>query len=232
MKYVKILGLAALVTAALLSLAGTASATVLCSVEPSNGTPSTIGTVCPAGFAYPGGTELHSVLETNEHATFTDQNGKAAITCTKSTIAATTENEGSAIETVRLKVGTLTFEDCTSPALGTDVACEVKVLKNGTLELHWTADSFHATITSSGTEITTDCPETLFGDVHCIYTTSSTDLGLLTGAAIQPESRGTLDIASAKLGITKTSTWCPTEVKWDGKYEVTSPKTLWVAAHT
>jgi len=226
MKYVKILGLSALMTAALMSLAGTASATVLCKEEPSSGIPATKGTVCPSGLAYQGGTEIHAVLEAGEHATFTEAGLKTYVTCEKSTLTTVTENEGTASETVRLKNSVWTFEDCKN---GTN-ACTVTVVKLGTGEVHWTADSFHGTLTSSGTEITFLC-KSIFGDIHCIYTTSNTDLGLLTGG-VMAEAGATMDIASDKLGVVTTNETCPTEVKLDAKYEVTSPKGLFVAAHT
>lgn len=229
MKYVKTMGLAALMAAALMSLiaAGTASATILCNVEPAEGSPGTKGTVCPLNKAYGGGTEIHAVLETGEHATFTEAGGKTYVTCEKSTLTTVTENEGSAIETVRLKNSVWTFEDCKN---GTN-SCTVTVVKLGTGEVHWTADSFHGTLTSSGTEITFLC-KTLMGDVHCTYSTSSTDLGLLTGG-VMSEGRATMDVASDKFGVVTTDwTFCPAEVKLDAKYEVTSPKPLYVAAHT
>jgi len=226
MKYVKILGLSALMAAALMSLAGTASATVLCAAEPANGNPATKGTVCPTNFAYISGAEIHAVLETGEHATFTEAGGKTYVTCKKSTLTTALEGEGSATETVKSKNSTWTFEDCTS---GTEM-CTVTVVKPGTLEVHWTTDSFHGTLTSSGTEITFEC-ESIFGDIHCIYTTSSTDLGTLTGG-VMTENRATIDVASANFGIVTTNELCPKEVKLDAKYEVTSPKPLYVAAHT
>lgn len=64
MKYGKMLIFAATATVALVAVMGigTASATVLCRVEPTEGSPATKGTVCPAGQAYPAGTEMHAVL--------------------------------------------------------------------------------------------------------------------------------------------------------------------------
>ena len=231
MKFVKRLGLAAVLAGAMMTIAGTgaASATILCSVEPAEGSPGTKGTVCPLNRAYGGGVEVHGVLEAGEHVTFTDEELNADVTCKKSTIAGTTEGEGSATETEGLKNIAWTFEECTSPFFG-GVACTVTLVKGGTIEVHWTADTFHGTLTSNEMELTTNC-KTVFGDVHCLYKTAGTDLGLLTGGVLK-EQKATIDIASAVLPQVATSALCPEETKLDAKYEVTAPKPLYVAAHT
>ena len=224
MKYVKMLGLAAVAAAALMAIVGssTASATVLCAAEPTNGNPATKGTVCPTNFAYIAGTEIHAVLDPGT--------GPAKLTtafknieCEESTVSGSTENEGSAAETVKGKVATLTFGKCN---------CEVKVLeeggkqKAGTLEVHWIPDTFNGTLTSNGAEVTANC-STIFGTVHCIYVTENTDLGTLTGG-----NPATMDIESANIPRLSTSGLCAETAKWDAKYEVTSPKPLYVADHT
>src|SRR6478752_1498045 len=112
MKYAKTLGLAAVAAAALMVFLGasTASATVLCATEPVEGSPATKGTVCPANFAYPAGTEFHAVLDPGTVSKTTSETFNSE--CKKSTIKGKTENEGSATETVGITVEALTFEEC------------------------------------------------------------------------------------------------------------------------
>jgi len=219
MKYVKMLGLAAIAAAALMAFVGasSASATVLCTVE-GTGTPT--GTTCPANEAYKAETEIHAV---NKGVVKLD--GALVIECNKSTIKGNTTSEGSATETVGGPITTLTFEECT---------CEVKVLKAGSLEVHWInpvdeggkeTGSHNGTLTSSGAEVTVLC-KTIFGNVHCIFTTNATDIGTLTGG------NPAIATANAILTQAKTDSLCPSEPRWTATYEVTTPKPLFVAGHT
>jgi hypothetical protein len=218
MKYVKMLGLAAVAAAALMAFVGasTASATVLCNVEPTEGSSNaTKGTVCPSGHAMEG-VAIHAVLDPGTGAAKLTTAFKN-IECNKSTVEGTTGAEGDATHTVSGTISTLTFEECN---------CTVTVLKKGTLEVHWIADTFNGTLTSSGAEVTASC-STIFGTVHCIYATNATDLGVATGG-----NPATMDIESADIPRLPTSGLCDESANWDAKYEVTSPKPLYVAAHT
>jgi len=104
MKYVKMLGLAAVAAAALMAFVGasTASATVLCKTA---GTGSPTGTTCPANQAYPAGTAITAV---NKGTVKLDTTFKT-IECSGSEVKGSTSNEGSATETVTGPEGTLTF---------------------------------------------------------------------------------------------------------------------------
>jgi hypothetical protein len=209
MKYVKMLGLAAVAAAALMAFVGasTASATVLCK--------SAGGTTCPAGEAYGANTTIHAV---NTGTVKLDTSFKT-IECTGSTVQGETENEGSATETVKGKTGgTLTFTGCN---------CTVTVLNAGTLEIHWIEGGSNGTVTSSGSETTTSC-KTIFGTVHCIYVTNGTHVGTLTGG-----NPATLS-ASATIPVDAehSNGLCPQESKWTANYEVTSPTPLFVTGHT
>jgi type 1 fimbria pilin len=209
MKYVKMLILAAVATAALMAFVGasSASATVLCKAEPTSA-----GTICPSGSAYGAGTRNHEV---NVGVVKLDT-GFKTIECKKSTIEGEIESEGSATETPKGPVRALTFEECN---------CEVKVLKNGTQEFHWITETKNGTLTSNGTEVTANC-STIFGNVHCIYVTNNGDTGEVTG--------GNPAITHVNESIERktTNSLCDEESKWTGTYEVTSPKPLWFAAHT
>jgi hypothetical protein len=196
MKYVKMLGLAAVAAAALMAFvgAGTASATTLTG---------------EGGAILKSGTTIHAIFEATEKvpkATLTTSFKN--IECAKSTVQGKTTNEtGTAVTG---SVSTLTFEECN---------CEVKVLKTGTLSITWT-EKTNGTLTSSGAEVTASC-STIFGNVHCIYATSATHLGTLTGG-----TTATMDIESAGIPRLTTNSLCDTEANWDAHYKVDIPDTL------
>lgn len=217
MKYVKVFGLAAIATAALMAFVGssTASATVLCKTP---GTGETTGTTCPEGWAYTTGQTVHAVSEGVTKLTTSFKN----IECNKSTLHGHQENEGSATETVGIEVTILTFEECN---------CEVKVIHPGTMEIHWVPDTHNGTITSKNAEVTASC-STIFGNVHCIYSTGAgTDLGTLTSTATTGKT-ATVDVEEANIPRLTTSAICAEKAKWDAKYEITEPDTLYVTDHT
>lgn len=210
MKYVKSLGLAAIAAAALMAFVGatTASATVLCKTAP---TGSTTGTTCPEGWAYPAGTEIHMTLTGTAKLTTTFKNYE----CTGSTMKGKTKNEGNASETVIVPLETLTYSGCN---------CQTVVLKPGTLEIHWIADTNNGTATASGEEETLSC-STIFGTMHCLITPTDHDVGTIIGGK-EPE------VITENRPLDPTSPLCEENPEWDGTYQVTSPKPLWIAAHT
>jgi hypothetical protein len=214
MKYVKMLGLAAVAAAALMAFVGasTASATVLCKTPASPQPGETTGTICPGGWAYGANTAIHAV---NIGTVKLDTSFKT-IECTGSTLGGETNaEEGSPLTGPE---GTLTFTGCN---------CTVTVLKAGTVAIEWIPDTHNGTVTSTGNETTTSC-KTIFGTVHCIYVTSATHVGTLTGG-----NPATLS-ASATIPVDAehSNGLCPQESKWTASYEVTTPKPLYVASHT
>jgi hypothetical protein len=215
MKYLKMLGLAAVAAAALMAFVGssTASATVLCKTEGiKNG--GVTGTTCPPNQAYPAGTTIHASLEAGTKAKLKTE--FKTIECGKSTIHGSTNTEGGEGLPVTGPEGTLTFEECN---------CEVKVLHAGTLSTQWIPETHNGTMTSSGSESTTTC-STIFGNVHCIYVTEGNDLGELTGGAM-----ATVD-AHAEIPRLPTNGLCSAEALWEAKYTVTEPEPLWVTGET
>lgn len=61
---------------------------------------------------------------------------------------------------------------------------------------------------------------------HCIYKTSSTDIGTLTGSA-NTESNPTLDIeATIPRTGGRSGAFCGSTAKWTGSYKVTAPNPL------
>lgn len=107
------------------------------------------------------------------------------------------------------KVSALTFKECNFP---------VKVLKPGSLSLHVES----AKLTSSGAELTI---ETSVG--NCIFSTSSTDIGTLTGTGVTG-GNATLDIYGVSIPRTEHSFFCGSTGNLNGSYKITTPSTLYL----
>ncbi|MGN6216356.1 MAG: DUF6531 domain-containing protein, partial [Solirubrobacterales bacterium] len=133
-----------------------------------------------------------------------------------STLEGHTENAGSATETVNVSITSLTFSSCNS-------GNTVNVIKSGRFEIHTEGaeNNNNGTLTSSGAEI-----EVTHLGVQCIYTTSSTTIGTVTGSETTG-GNATLDIAGT-LPRTGGSggAFCGSSAPWTGSYKVTSPSTL------
>jgi len=202
MKPLKTFGLVAVVATALMAFAGTgtASATVLCGN--SSGT-----SKCTE--AYAEGTEIQAVNEGTTTLTTSFKN----IECSESTVAGKVTNPGGKSTAVSGNVETLTFGSCN---------CTVTVLKKGTLSVSQIAGTDNGTLSSSGAEVTASC-STIFGTVHCIYSTSETDLGTLTGG-----NPAKMDISSANIPRLTTSALCDETANWDATYKITGPTPLYV----
>jgi len=223
MKRIKMLGLASVAVAVLTAFVGasTASATVLCKTSAT--------TSCPAGWAMAKGEKLHVVLETGGSSVLTEEAPEhtvKAIVCTASTVEGEVTSAGSATETVKANVTALTFTGCTSPKLG-GTACTFTTLKGGTLEAHANSGG-NGTLTSSGTEMTTSC-NSIFGSIHCIFTTNNTNIGTVNGTPTTGKT-ATLKVFEALLTQVATSPLCPEKAGWDGEYEITTPDTLSITA--
>jgi len=209
-KYVKLLGLAVVAAAALMAFAGagTASATVLCKTN-----------VIPcgeSGWTYGIGTEIHATQEKGETGILEDTEGHVLVTCSESTVLATTLNHGSASETVRAAVTKLTFGGCT----GT-----VDVLTLGELEIHHIEGSgTDGTITAKNTKVTVKITE---NTLSCVYGAGTgIDIGTLTHST-GPTEPATIDI-NAVVPKVEGSFVCPPTTRWTAKYLVTSPVPLYI----
>ena len=136
------------------------------------------------------------------------------ITCEESTVAGKTENAGGASETVKGAISTLTFSKCNA---------EVVVLEPGSLEIHTktaSADN-NGTLTSSGAKVTVT-----FLGFHCIFSTSGTDIGTVTGSATTG-GKATLDIeATIPRTGGRSGAFCGSTAQWTGSYSVSNPSTL------
>lgn len=222
MKYGNRLGLATVAAAALMAFVGasTASATVLCKTP---GIGEKTGTICPAGWAYSAGTELHMVSEGSIGVVITTGNEFTEVGCKKATIKGVTNNEGGATETVTagLEAKNVTWSECSTPT----GACTMTTVVGGTLEIHWIEGTHNGTVTANGVQYTTSCAS-IFGNIHCIYALETAHFGVITGG-----NPATLEIETAVTTVS-TSGLCPETSKLHAKYEITTPKPLYVNGHT
>jgi hypothetical protein len=211
MKYVKMLGLAAVAAMALMAFFGasSASAAVLCKT---NSDP------CEAGQDLEKGAALNSSLAAGKTAVL-----KAAfseVVCSKSEVKGEVTNTGGKGKEVSGDITEITFTECTC---GSRTA-HVTTTEAGTLKVN---DA--GTVTSVGTRATIQCT----GLASCIFGTvaAGTDVGTFTegspgslnAAATLTWSSGTGDsgqFVCAGFGDTGS---------WTANYEVTSPTSLWVS---
>jgi FtsP/CotA-like multicopper oxidase with cupredoxin domain len=152
MKYLKILGLAAIAAMAFMSFAaGTASATKLYSTGVALGT----------------GTEINATLSAG-NSSYLKDGGTTLNTCTGGTVAGKIENAGGSAATVSGKTNTLSFTNCSSL---------VHTVSTGSLEVHHITGTTNGTVTASGAVLN----NTIFG-TSCLYESGAgKDLGTLSG---------------------------------------------------
>lgn len=215
MKYLKMLGLAAVAAMAVMAFIGaaSASATVLCENTPA------AGTDCTNPVA--NGTSIDFSVEKGTSAILTGPFGEVIDTCTESTAKGPITNPGSTTATVAGSLeaaagGTLTFGNCTKVTT---------VVTGGTIEVHHITGTDNGTVTSSGATVIIH--GTLFGE--CAFKTSNTEIGTITGRSAtgaQPtfDIKAILPAEKSKSGVT-----CPNGV-WEGSYEYTNTTLFDVAA--
>jgi hypothetical protein len=179
MKYVKILGLAAMALTALMAMAGTASATDITS---------------------PKGTVYTSTIVAENEGTVTLTSvfgGFGAISCTKSLVEGKVEGHGSG-KPVSGKISNLTFTGCSGGEVTSPVA------KPGSLDLSF-VNANEGSLTSTSAEVIIH--KTLFGT--CTFTTSAsgTSLGTLTTSEKLEGKTATLDIKATISSACGNGTW-------------------------
>ncbi len=197
MKFLKILSVAAIAAAALMAFAGSASATSLTITTESGATDTvTTGATLSA--------ELVSGTEATLKSSFIGE-----VKCAASTVAGEVTNAGGATETVKGSISTLTFTSCN----GT-----VTVVQKGTLEVHTEGASANGngTLTSNGAEVTVE-----LAGLHCIYSTSNTDIGKVAGTHT---GHDILTAASAAIPRTggRSGAFCGSSATWNAQYTITN----------
>jgi hypothetical protein len=183
MKHLKMLTLAAVAAAAMLTLvgAGSAAATTL-----------EIG-----GVKQGGSVAIEISLKAGTSMILRDTNNASVHTCTGSTMKGATTSPFTGA-TVTAPLTSMTFTGCSH---------SVVVVKPGTLHFAWTSGT-NASVSSSGMEITTI--STIFG-ASCIFKTGAgTSLGTLTGVA---SGHATLHVnAVLSKGICGDAVWTGTYI--------------------
>jgi hypothetical protein len=203
MKYLKMLGLAAVAAMALTAFIGasSASADVLCTATttPCN------ARVTSLSLSLKSGTKL--VLRSSFKS----------IECGKSSLGGNVLTQGSSQDIV-LGVTTMTFEECNCPTM--------KVLKGGTLTAQKIGTTETATVSSSGAEVTMICEDPIFHtNFHCTYVTNNTDLGILAAG-----SPATLNMVEVIIPVEEKNSdfVCPEESKWTATYVITNHSAVYV----
>ncbi len=202
MKYVKLLGLAAVAAAALMVLlgAGSASAAVLCST---NTSPCT-------GTTYPAGTKVK--LEATGTMKFETLGGIVTGECSESSVSGTTSNAGGATESVKVAIPATgwTWQNCTRT---------ITTTAGGTLEFGTNpgGPAGNGKLLVNGFDFVMN---SIFGT--CVYGWGATtaNLGPVVGG-----SPATIEINTI---LPRMSGPCPAESRWRAAYKVVEPSPLYV----
>jgi hypothetical protein len=205
----KILVLIAAIVAVLMAFAASASAT----------TPTS-----PTGTTYT--STIKAVADSSAGATKPTLDGSfTTVTCEESQVEGTDERHGFDVTAV-IKLTQLTFGRCNFPVtVQAKGSIEIHPIKKG-VEPHETClttegDTCQGTLTWSGGKVTV---ATSVGT--CTFTTSSTDIGVLTTTA-QTGKTATFDIEGT-IPRTEGNFLCGSTATWTGNYEVTTPDSLWI----
>ncbi|HET7417796.1 MAG TPA: hypothetical protein VFJ61_09255 [Solirubrobacterales bacterium] len=197
MKYLKGLALAAALAAVFaVFAAGTASATVICKTKTS-----------PCGSPYAKGTVFKAVLTPGTKAVL--KAGFMTIECTEGNGSVEMTTSGGATETVKGNTKTLSFGGCNA---------EVKVLKTGTGEIHWTSGT-NGTFTAEGMEVTGSAL-----GVDCVY---GGKIG--SGITLNGGTSPTISI-NAKLPLISGGFLCANPASMTASLTVIEPTPLYVLA--
>jgi hypothetical protein len=202
MKYLKILGLAAVAAMVLMTFAGTASATVLCKESITTG-------CAAAGKAHPVGAVITRSLE---GSSILSSNGTTLNTCTGGQFTSQIASAGSTTTTVGGPNTTIDYENCASTS---------HTERAGSFEIHHIAGTDNGTMKESGAVI----GSTVFG-TNCLYESGTNkDLGELKGGTSPTISINvTLNEAEPKKFI------CPDTRTWTATLRITAPTPLYIAA--
>lgn len=204
MKHLKLVGLAAVAAAALMASvgAGTASAApVICS---------TTVNPCPAAQMWPNFTAIDFSSESTGKVLFLDTSGFTQNSC-ESTIKGTlTSNTTGA---PLLSGISMTWANCTRTVANVNIG----VLSIDTI----TGSSNGIVAAQTEFQVTTKFPG-FFGEVSCIYkATAGHSLGTLTASTATAVP--TMDIETVVTPIAGQPSECPSTLRWQGKYKLTSP---------
>ncbi len=203
MKYLKMLGLAAVAAMALTAFFGasSASATVTCTTNVHFG--------CGAGWKIT--TSMVATQTEGTTAILETTGGVVLDTCTGSKVEGEITNPGGPTETVSGNINSLLWGTCSRTT---------HTLKIGSLEVHNIAGTNDGTLTATGgTEVTIN---TIFGS--CIYGTGAAlDIGRITGGT--PAILHTNSVVVPKVGGNAA---CPAHGVWNATFTLTNHHGVWV----
>jgi hypothetical protein len=161
------------------------------------------------------GTQLEMSLRPGQSLTISDIAKNLIDTCTGSTVKGKTTNAGSATETIKGNVESITYENCKAT---------FKDLKLGTFEVHYVGPKTTGELTSIGSEVTM-----LVAGVSCDYgTVGGVDLGIMeSDETVSPE-------------FDEETTWekeeggflCPGSIVVKGIYNITAPTKVYFKEKT
>lgn len=202
MKYLKMLGLAAVAVAALMAFVGatSASATVLCH---------TTSTPCVEKWKV--GTEPRFTVRSGGAGIWETTGGTVLAECPEGELRGVISNAGGATETVKTSVEAsgLTWQN-------TGGCFSTKTVEGGTFEVHSITGTDNGTVTVSGFKITIN--NGFFGDCTYGFTTGE-DFGTLTASGT---GSAIIDVNTIFIkkegGIT-----CPEELRWTEEFMQEKP---------
>ena len=201
MKFVKILGLAAVAAVAMMAFAGasTASANVYCS---------TFSTPCNS--KWPVGTEIDVSVPSGGSVTLRETSASGTnvlLTCTEMTTKETITNAGDASHPVTTSNSVYTWGNCNF---------SVNPLQPCPHEISKIGESTNGTVKASS-ECRITINTVLFGS--CVYgAAAGTEIGTLTSG--KPAH---IDINGVTQKLTGSNLACPATTEWTGTLDVTSP---------
>lgn len=198
MKYLKMLGLAAVAAAALMAIVGvgTASATVLCH---------TTSTPCAEKWGL--GTTVEFTVKPGTSGVWSRTNGEVVATCPEGEIKGNIAKAGSETSTVEIPVEASHFvwKSC----------IETNTLEGGSLEVHTIPGTDNGTVTARGFKFTT-----VVAGINCVYGFAEAgSLGTLTASET---GSSVLDINTFFIKR-EGSILCPSNLTWTEQFTQTAP---------
>lgn len=209
MKYLKMMGLAAVAAMALTAFAGagSASATALCSANEEE---------CASPFG--SGTAIEASLKTGTKAVL--KTDLATVECNKSTTTGkTTSGAGASVTGV---VESLSFTECKTTGGTNCTATAVSLPYSGSITATGGGNGSLAVTKGSGGG-NPGATVTCLGVIECTFRTSSAALSVTGGSPAVAKAAG-IELAE------RAGLLCPSkEAKWTAEYSVSKPNPLWIS---
>jgi hypothetical protein len=202
MKYLKMLGLAAVAAMALMAFlgAGSASATVFCKVTE---------VPCSEANEWAVGTFGDATQKAGSSGVMKTTEGTIVETCTEVTVSGKLQTKGGPTETVKETGGgeNVVWKNCTNPMV---------TIKGGEIEVHHITGTDNGTVTMKGFETTMFISSL---GLSCIYTYGAgIDVGIITGG-----TKPSMDLNAALPRSASSSAFCPATIVGSVEGTLTEP---------